>query len=200
MYIFAGGAKMGPWFKYVVQVLVKDAIITPCLPKHTLPRLSSELLWGVRDDVVPRLHCGDVADGICVRVAVLLHLHQHVPLWASHNFSIPSSPGLIVFLLVALFIIPIIGHIWPQLVPFLMAYRQYAGNWRMGVWIVRKSAVQKLLRIKTYNGLLWFDEAPLELGGSIPARTIKIDDVMLVAAAVKVLVAVAVLASVVSMG
>mmetsp|Transcript_160231 Transcript_160231/g.509996 ORF Transcript_160231/g.509996 Transcript_160231/m.509996 type:complete len:573 (+) Transcript_160231:56-1774(+) len=204
MYIFAGGAKMGPWFKYVVQVLVKDAIITPCLPKHTLPRLFyRDWPRDLSPSVLPRaLHffgivlewifplcclatAGSAVNSFGVYGMTLYHafivatlptasvfewqyycIYTNMFLYGHHNFSIPSSPGLIVFLLVALFIIPIIGHIWPQLVPFLMAYRQYAGNWRMGVWIVRKSAVQKLLRIKTYNGLLWFDEAPPELGGA----------------------------------
>jgi len=86
-------------------------------------------------------------------------------LYHSNEFSLPTSPVLIIFLLVVLLVIPVIGQLEPCLVAFLMAYRQYAGNWRLGTWVIRKTARPKLEKIKTYNSIFWWEQAPPEMGG-----------------------------------
>lgn len=67
------------------------------------------------------------------------------------GLGLPTSPLLVAFLVVVLVVVPIIGQIEPKLVPFMMAYRQYAGNWRTGWWIIRKDKKEKIEKIKTWN-------------------------------------------------
>lgn len=76
-------------------------------------------------------------------------------LYARNGFNLPTSPLLLAFLVIVLLVIPVVGQIWPRLVPFLMAYRQYAGNWRAGFFMVRKSAQPKFDRIKAWNPIFY---------------------------------------------
>ena len=44
------------------------------------------------------------------------------------------------------------GQLWPQRVPFLTAYRPYAGNWRFSWHILDAKAAHKLRKLKTLEG------------------------------------------------
>merc|ERR1711972_1229437 len=189
LWIDVGFSKVGPWFKYVVQVLVKDAIWTPCLPKHLSAKVFNKD-WP-RDYSPSKLsrycaHLGAVGEWVFPLCCVLASpgttvnyigvggmIVYHALIWATmptasvfewqyyaqfmtyflygcNTFAMPTSPLLVTFLVLVLVVLPIIGQLEPTLVPFLMAYRQYAGNWRAGWWMIRKSAVPKLARIKTW--------------------------------------------------
>jgi hypothetical protein len=64
------------------------------------------------------------------------------------------SLSLIGFLLSALVALPVYGQLYPDQVPFLMAYRPYAGNWRFMWCVVAKSAVPRLKRLRTFDSPL----------------------------------------------
>eukprot|EP00438_Fugacium_kawagutii_P009224 Skav224569 [mRNA] locus=scaffold4295:222747:224780:- [translate_table: standard] len=88
-------------------------------------------------------------------------------MFVEHEFTFPSSPALQAFLLVVLVIIPIIGQLYPCLVPFLLAYRPYMGNWRFGWYVCHKKAIPKHDKLRTtenafvgHNGVWlyeWFE-------------------------------------------
>lgn len=77
-------------------------------------------------------------------------------IWSSLYFfgqktvQIPTElhPVLAVFLLVCLVIIPVYGQICPTRVPFLFAYRPYAGNWYFGWHVISKEGQKKLQKLK----------------------------------------------------
>merc|ERR1719382_1946978 len=75
-------------------------------------------------------------------------------LYRLHPVTLPTSPILLAFLAIVLIV-----------VPFLMAYRQYAGNWRMGSFLLRRSAKAKFDKLKTYESIYFWENAPKELGG-----------------------------------
>jgi len=77
------------------------------------------------------------------------------------------SPILRSFLLTAILIVPTIGQLCPSRVPFLMAYRPYAGNWRAMWFVMSKAAVSKLRRLKTFASPLPGENA-MALVGSEP--------------------------------
>ena len=56
---------------------------------------------------------------------------------------------LLLFLTFVLLMVPIYGQIYPKRVPFLVAFRPYAGNWRFSWHIVAKSAQNKMRKLKT---------------------------------------------------
>jgi hypothetical protein len=58
-----------------------------------------------------------------------------------------SSPWLTIALLVGLCFFPVLGNFRPDLVSFLPAMRQYAGNWASAVWTFTPGAEQKLNRV-----------------------------------------------------
>jgi hypothetical protein len=58
-----------------------------------------------------------------------------------------SSPWLAVVLLVGLCFFPVLGNFRPDLVSFLPAMRQYAGNWAAAVWTFTPGAEEKLNRV-----------------------------------------------------
>eukprot|EP00931_Biecheleriopsis_adriatica_P091359 TRINITY_DN65246_c0_g1_i1.p1 TRINITY_DN65246_c0_g1~~TRINITY_DN65246_c0_g1_i1.p1 ORF type:complete len:572 (-),score=72.42 TRINITY_DN65246_c0_g1_i1:115-1800(-) len=74
------------------------------------------------------------------------------------------SPALVVFLLTALVAVPVYGQLYPEKVPFLMAYRPYAGNWRFMWCVVAKSAVPRLKRLRTFGSPLVGERAMALLG------------------------------------
>ena len=51
------------------------------------------------------------------------------------------------FLTFVLLMVPIYGQIYPKRVPFLVAFRPYAGNWRFSWHIVAKSAQNKMRKL-----------------------------------------------------
>jgi len=86
-------------------------------------------------------------------------------LYAKHYFHFPTSPGLLAFLSVVLIIFPVVGQLNGKLVPFLMGYRQYAGNWRMSWIFLKRDAKHKLKKIKTWSNPVLADLIPPEQGG-----------------------------------
>jgi len=68
-----------------------------------------------------------------------------------NEFSLPTSPLLQAFLFIVLVVIPIIGQLYPTLVPFLLAYRPYAGNWRFQWYVLHKDALPKHQKLKTWE-------------------------------------------------
>lgn len=72
------------------------------------------------------------------------------------------SYRLIAFLVCALVVVPVYGQLCPEKVPFLMAYRPYAGNWRWMWCLITKSALPRLHRLRT------FDDTPLPGRKAIP--------------------------------
>ena len=48
-------------------------------------------------------------------------------------------------------VVPLVGQLYPKLVPFLIAYRPYAGNWRFSWHIVDNKATHKLRKLKCVN-------------------------------------------------
>eukprot|EP00941_MAST-03F_sp_MAST-3F-sp1_P005281 g5281.t1 len=63
-----------------------------------------------------------------------------------------SKSPLVFFLLFVSIIVPFIGQLYPKKVPFLTAYRPYAGNWRFTWHIVDAKAKHKLDKLKTLEG------------------------------------------------
>lgn len=207
LWCFTGCSKCGPWFKYVIQVLVKDAIWTPCLPKNFSARLFNKdwprdyspsnvsrtlaVMGAVGEWVFP-LSCVAASGTLINSIGVFGMISYHGIIWCTlpmasvfewqyytmfmtyflysvHTFTFPTSPVLIGFLVVVLVVFPIVGQFEPNLVPFLMGYRQYAGNWRLGWWIIKKTAKEskdeKINKIKTYNPIFGWEAAPEAFGG-----------------------------------
>jgi len=69
---------------------------------------------------------------------------------------------LVSFLTLVSFIVPLMGNMFPCLVPFLLAYRPYMGNWRFSWYVCHKKADDKHKRLKTWespwteDGGMWF--------------------------------------------
>lgn len=205
MWIMVGFSKCGPWFKYVVQALLKDAIWTPLLPANFSARLLNRDVEN--GDYTPSwfAHClaalgalGEWAFPLCCvlgapgstvnTVGVFGMIAYHSFIWCTlptasvfewqyytivmtyflyrlHPIALPTSTPLLVFLTIVLLVLPIVGQLRPTLVPFLLAYRQYAGNWRMGTFLLRKSAKAKFDKLKTYESIYYWESAPKEMGG-----------------------------------
>ncbi len=62
---------------------------------------------------------------------------------ATSPFAI-GSPVLASLLLVALFVIPLLGNLFPAWISFLLGMRFYAGNWKYSVWLFRDDAETKI--------------------------------------------------------
>jgi hypothetical protein len=78
-----------------------------------------------------------------------------------------SSAWLTVALLIALCFFPVLGNLRPDLVSFLPAMRQYAGNWASAVWAFAPGAEEKLNRVTRSAGnqvdqLIAYGFAPLD--------------------------------------
>lgn len=69
------------------------------------------------------------------------------PNWHGYAIWDMSSPWLTVALLIGLCFFPVLGNLRPDLVSFLPAMRQYAGNWASAVWTFTPGAEQKLNRV-----------------------------------------------------
>ena len=55
-----------------------------------------------------------------------------------------SSVLLVVFLLAVLFVLPVVGNLFPHLVSFLCSMRYYAGNWAYSIWLFRGNSSGRL--------------------------------------------------------
>lgn len=78
---------------------------------------------------------------------VTVFLFLGFPNWHGYAIWDMSSPWLTVALLTGLCFFPVLGNLRPDLVSFLPAMRQYAGNWASAVWTFTPGAEQKLNRV-----------------------------------------------------
>jgi uncharacterized membrane protein YkgB len=74
------------------------------------------------------------------------------PNWEGYAIWDMSSPWLTAVLLVALSFFPVLGNLRPDLVSFLPAMRQYAGNWASALWAFAPGAECKLDRVTRSAG------------------------------------------------
>ena len=70
------------------------------------------------------------------------------------------------FLVIVLFVVPLYGNIYPKNVPFLTAFRPYAGNWRFTWHIVSNKAKEKLRKLRCLEGIFITENAKLLWGGN----------------------------------
>ena len=69
---------------------------------------------------------------------VLFGAYADVSAFAIH------SPVLIAYLVCALFLLQLIGNLFPSKVSFLLSMRYYAGNWAYSVWLFKGKAAEKM--------------------------------------------------------
>jgi Transmembrane protein of unknown function (DUF3556) len=74
------------------------------------------------------------------------------PSWEGFGLADFSSPWVLVGIAAALLFFPVLGNLRPDLVSFLPALRQYAGNWASAMWAFAPGAEDKLNRIKRSSG------------------------------------------------
>jgi len=70
------------------------------------------------------------------------------------------------FLGFVLLCVPIYGQLYPKQVPFLTAFRPYAGNWRFTWHIVDNKAKEKLRKLKTLEGIFVTENARMLWGAN----------------------------------
>lgn len=51
-----------------------------------------------------------------------------------------TSPLLIIILLISLFVLPLLGNLFPKYISFLLSMRYYAGTWAYSVWLFKGDA------------------------------------------------------------
>lgn len=197
IWMWAGIAKIGPWFEQVLPFLFKESFWSFVLPEGTLAKL---LYRGLPEDPNP----SPLAKTMAI-LGTMLELIFPLMLFSAHprlvmlgswgmicyhcviitscpfasvfewNYfcifmsfflfqergpaGFPSSPGLMGFLSCVSVLIPAIGQALPTLVPFLIAYRPYMGNWRMGWVVLHKDAVKKHAKIKAWASPLETEQA-----------------------------------------
>lgn len=78
---------------------------------------------------------------------ITVFLFLGFPNWNGYAIWDMSSPWLTIALLIGLCFFPVLGNLRPDLVSFLPAMRQYAGNWASAVWTFTPGAEQKLNRV-----------------------------------------------------
>lgn len=76
---------------------------------------------------------------IMVYGAFVLFGH-HAELWL---FGL-QSPLLVAVLFSSLFIVPILGNLFPQWISFLLSMRYYAGNWACSIWLFKGDSEEKM--------------------------------------------------------
>jgi len=74
-----------------------------------------------------------------------------------NTFAWPTSTALVCFLTVVSCIVPLLGNIFPNVIPFLVAYRPYMGNWRFNFYVCHKSGLEKHKNLKTWENP-WTEE------------------------------------------
>jgi uncharacterized membrane protein YkgB len=74
------------------------------------------------------------------------------PAWEGFSVTDFSTPWLLVVIAAALLFFPVLGNLRPDLVSFLPALRQYAGNWASAMWAFAPGAEDKLNLIKRAAG------------------------------------------------
>lgn len=91
---------------------------------------------------------------------------------------VTNCPVLTLFLFVVLINIPIYGQLYPKSVPFLAAYRPYAGNWRKTWHVVDANATYKLRKLVTLESPFMAENASF-LWGSNPALCEQLEEYFL---------------------
>ncbi|MGH3676375.1 MAG: DUF3556 domain-containing protein [Mycobacterium sp.] len=74
------------------------------------------------------------------------------PNWEGYGIGDMSSPWLTVVIFAALCFFPVLGNLRPDLVSFLPAMRQYAGNWASATWAFAPGAEEKLNKVTRSAG------------------------------------------------
>ncbi len=83
---------------------------------------------------------------------IVVFLFVGFPNWEGYAIWDMSSGWLTAAILVALCFFPALGNVRPDLVSFLPAMRQYAGNWASALWAFAPGAEQKLDRVTRSAG------------------------------------------------
>lgn len=65
------------------------------------------------------------------------------------------TPPTALVLLVMCFAIPLLGNLFPERVPFLLAMRYYAGNWAYSIWFFRGDSYKKLEKLTKSAGWIY---------------------------------------------
>ena len=96
-------------------------------------------------------------------------------LWGAHGGVSPldATGGLAVaFLLTWTVLIPLVGHLSPRHVSFLLAMRYYAGNWPYTVWALTPAAVDKLRARLPRSAPLVHDQVGRLFGEGVAVGTV----------------------------
>ena len=54
------------------------------------------------------------------------------------------APTVMVVLILCVFVVPLVGHLAPQRISFLLAMRYYAGNWPYSVWLCQDGVLERI--------------------------------------------------------
>lgn len=82
----------------------------------------------------------------------VIFLFWGFPNWQGYAIWDMSSPWLTAVVFVALCFFPVLGNVRPDLVSFLPAMRQYAGNWASATWAFAPGAEEKLNKVSRSAG------------------------------------------------
>jgi hypothetical protein len=98
------------------------------------------------------LHCyitSNVPMGVPIEWNVMVVYGAFALFWAHPDVTLLDlgSPGLGVFLIVMLVLLPLLGNLVPRAVSFLLSMRYYAGNWPFSIWLFRGDSYRKLSRL-----------------------------------------------------
>jgi hypothetical protein len=91
----------------------------------------------------------NVPMGVPIEWNVMVVYGTFALFWAHPDVTLLElgSPGLGVFLIVMLVVLPLLGNLVPRAVSFLLAMRYYAGNWPFSIWLFRGGSYRKLARL-----------------------------------------------------
>ena len=82
----------------------------------------------------------------------VIFLFVGFPNWHGYAITDMSSPWLTVAIFGCLCFFPVLGNVRPDLVSFLPAMRQYAGNWASATWAFAPGAEEKLNKVTRSAG------------------------------------------------
>ncbi|HEX2678155.1 MAG TPA: DUF3556 domain-containing protein, partial [Polyangiales bacterium] len=75
--------------------------------------------------------------------------------WKHADVSVLAmTPPVAALVLVIGVLVPLLGNLFPERVPFLLAMRYYAGNWAYNIWLIRRDALPKLDRLTKFAGTM----------------------------------------------
>ncbi|MET0593279.1 MAG: DUF3556 domain-containing protein [Polyangiaceae bacterium] len=112
----------------------------------------------------------NVPMGVPLEWNIMMVYGSYFLFWKHADVSLlgMSMPVAAVVLLMG-FVVPLLGNLFPEKVPFLLAMRYYAGNWAYSIWFFRKESHRRLEKIKkssawVYDQLSLLYEYPLCVG------------------------------------